>query len=472
VRILQSLIFYPRGGSAHVARAIAREAQRGGHEIQTVTGSLGRPGDATHAATFYAGVPLHTMDYEPALRDFEAGRDPMRSSQPFHPSYEPRGDVPDRLFASVSPELTRHSEKAWAELYRTVAVGFEPDVIHLHHLTPQMIAVKNVFPEKRVVAHLHGTELKMLDLIDSKPDIDERLLQYAEFWHDYIVEAARCADRLVVVSGSDRHHASRLLGVSEELITVIPNGVDTEIFAPVQQEDVEQRNQVFRRSLVDDPRGSDESGEIGSISYENADLERSGLLEHNAVILGYVGRFTEVKRVPLLLDAFARLSKKHSQCVLVLFGGFPGEWEGEHPAAIVRRTEQKNVYFAGWHTQQELAEVMPRLDVLVLPSVNESFGLVLVEAMASGTAVVAVDRGGPSSIIVSSGPDANGWLVEPDNALALESALAEAVSNPLGRRLKGVAGRRRAIEKYSWTSSFDRVIDVYQSLAIPVSVLE
>jgi glycosyltransferase involved in cell wall biosynthesis len=462
MRILQSLIFYPRGGSAHVARALAREARRMGHQIETVAGSLGRPGDATHAETFYAGLPLHVMDYAAAQRDFDAGRDPMLSPQPFHPSYEPRGAVADRLFTAVSPELTRHSESAWSIVYRSLADGFDPDVVHMHHLTPQLNAALEVFPRRPIVAHLHGTELKMLELIDAPLEVNPDLLQHAEFWRQYLIEAAHHADHLIVVSDSDRKKAGRLLGVAEDRISVVPNGVDTELYVPVEGNRSRRRARLLRRSLVEMPRGSDESGVVGSVAYTDDELDRERLLDGATVLIGYVGRFTQVKRVPLLLEAMAGLPADLPRSALILFGGFPGEWEGEHPVAIVRRTRQSQIFFAGWHPQSDLSDLIPLLDLLVLPSVDESFGLVLVEALSSGTPVVAVDRGGPSAIVVTSGQNANGWLVEPDDLASLRDALVEAISNAEGRRLKGIAGRLRALDKYSWSGSFQAVFDVYE----------
>lgn len=435
-----------------------------GLRIETVVGSLGRPGDATHAETFYAGLPLHVMDYEQAGQDFREGRDPMLSPQPFHPSYEPRGKVPDRLFTAVSPALTHHSERAWAALYRSVAESFDPEILHVHHLTPQFNAVKEVFPRQPTVAHLHGTELKMLELIETPSDVDPELLRYADFWRDYLIEAAHRADRLLVVSQADKDSAVRLLGVAEARVSVVPNGVDTDLYAPVELDRPALRNEALRHSLVESPLGSDESGVVGSIAYAEDDLTRTGVLDARTTLIGYVGRFTRVKRVPLLLEALVGLPAELPRHALILFGGFPGEWEGEHPVAIARRTHHDGVFFAGWRPQHELAKLFPILDLLVLPSVNESFGLVLVEALASGIPVIAVARGGPPEIVIASGPNANGWLVEPDDVAGLRAALIEAISDPEGRRSKGAAGRRRALEVHSWKASFQKVLEAYDAI--------
>ena len=64
-------------------------------------------------------------------------------------------------------------------------------------------------------------------------------------------------------------------------------------------------------------------------------------------VLLYVGRFTEVKRVPLLVRAHARARERFVRpAPLVLLGGFPGEWEGEHPLETVRETGDEDVFLA------------------------------------------------------------------------------------------------------------------------------
>src|SRR3954464_1344845 len=85
-RVCSALFFFPRGGSAQVARALARALPAAGWEMTLATGSLGAPGDATNAASFYAGIDLAVVDYSPALEL----TDPVAARVPFQPSYEDR----------------------------------------------------------------------------------------------------------------------------------------------------------------------------------------------------------------------------------------------------------------------------------------------------------------------------------------------------------------------------------------------
>ncbi len=145
-------------------------------------------------------------------------------------------------------------------------------------------------------------------------------------------------------------------------------------------------------------------------------------------MLLYVGRYTEVKRLPLLIEAYARARPRFDRrAPLVLVGGFPGEWEGEHPLDAIRRTGAHDVFLAGWHGHDELPDFLAASDVVVLPSVREQFGQVLVEGMACGLPAIAVDAHGPAEIVDHG---ETGWLVEPDDRDALAAALVEAVNDP------------------------------------------
>ena len=83
----------------------------------------------------------------------------------------------------------------------------------------------------------------------------------------------------------------------------------------------------------------------------------------------------------------------------MIVGGYPGEWEREHPADTIERTGAEDVFLAGWHGHDELPGFLNASDVVVLPSVREQFGQVLVEGMACGLPAIAVDAHGPAEIV-------------------------------------------------------------------------
>src|SRR4029079_13325819 len=92
----------------------------------------------------------------------------------------------------------------------------------------------------------------------------------------------------------------------------------------------------------------------------------------------------------------------------------------------VARTGARDVFLAGWHGHGELPAFLRAGDLLVHAAVREQFGQGLVEAMACGLPVIAVDRGGPASIVDD---PATGWLVEPDDLEGLAACMVAAVND-------------------------------------------
>ena len=102
----------------------------------------------------------------------------------------------------------------------------------------------------------------------------------------------------------------------------------------------------WRRWLVEQPLGWDEGGIPGSVAYQDEDLWP---FEKAEAILLYVGRYTAVKRLPLLIRAHTQaLGRLGRPLPLVLVGGSPGEWEGEHPLTVARALGNRQVFLAGW----------------------------------------------------------------------------------------------------------------------------
>jgi glycosyltransferase involved in cell wall biosynthesis len=437
------LLFFPRGGSAQVARSLCRELPTAGWDVTLVSGSVrvpGRPGDAVE---FFDGLDVRPVDFTAALE----APDPLRHDPPLHPSYEDRADASDRVFARVGDEVYEHQVSVWArELERAGAA--DADILHLHHLTPLNEAAERVAPMVPRVGHIHGTELLMLERIAEGAPPD---WEHAEEWARRLRRWARGCERLVVLSSSQVPRVQELLGVEAERCTRISNGFDPATFVP---RDIDRRAH-WRRALVEEPRGWAPGEEAGSVAYAENDLDA---FEQGTVLL-YVGRFTAVKRLDLLIRAHARAWDTFERpAPLVLVGGFPGEWEGEHPLETIERTGAREVFLAGWHDHADLPDMLAASDVVVLPSVREQFGQVLVEGMACGLPVIAVDRHGPAEVVDHG---ETGWLIEPDDEEGLATALAEAVNQPEERRRRGAEGELVARERYAWPALAGRLAGVY-----------
>ncbi|MGN6201690.1 MAG: glycosyltransferase family 4 protein [Solirubrobacterales bacterium] len=435
IRMLMGIYFYPRGGSAHATRALAHQLGRSGVDVTLVAGSRSDLGEAAIASCFYEGLDLRAVDFTPALRS----PDPLRyaggpGTAPMHGSYEDRPGAADPVLAMLDDGELELQVRAWADAFERATAG-GVDLLYLHHLTPLNEAAARALPGVPVIGHVHGTELLMLEEIEAGPPAS---WEHAEAWAERLRHWAAACQRIVVNDRGGLARAAELLRLEEDRFACIPGGFEA-VFAPGEID----RHAHWCRHLVERPRGWAPGGSPGSVSYEERDLKA---LE--GTVLLAVGRFTEVKRLPLLIEAFATAQPDfETPAALVLIGGHPGEWEGEHPYETIARTGARDVFLAGWHGHTKLPDFLRAGDLLVHASVREQFGQVLVEAMACGLPVVAVDRGGPASIVED--PE-TGWLVEPDDVDALAACMVAAVNDEDDRRARGAHARERALADYSW----------------------
>jgi len=495
-RVVMGLLFYPRGGSAYVVRYLSPALARTGWSVSLAVGSLGVAGDETYAPTFFDGLDVHFLDSTDAVRTFEAGGDAIAAPRPMHPSYEDRADVPDVVFASVAPELAEHLSGAWESPLRAAGAD-DARVFHLHHLTPQLDAVRRWWPEVPLVVHLHGTELKLIesirervalaaalgetlatmpaaaaDLAVSAPDLDAAQVEmlrttrwdswrHGEFWAAHLLRQAQLADHLITVSPQNRDAAISVLGIDPEHVTALPNGVDIKRFRP-RPRLPGARRAAFRRALVEDPQGWTESGPPGTLSYTEADLDRLLGVDDDATVLLFVGRFLGFKRVPALVRAFAQARSRFTRPgSLVVWGGHPGEWEGEHPVTVAEEVGTDGIYFTGWRGHDDLPEGLAACDALVVPSVDDPYPQVPLEAMAVGLPVVACRSGGLLSMVNLDPARPTGWFVPPDDLDALADALTMVVNDPAETAARGGNALAHARAELSWDGLVTRFEAAY-----------
>ena len=173
----------------------------------------------------------------------------------------------------------------------------------------------------------------------------------------------------------------------------------------------------------------------------------------------YAGRLTQEKGVDLLADAFLTARSQDPRLHLVLAGGGPEEDR-------LRDRLGEHATFLGWLGGQDLARAYAGADVFLFASRTDTFGQVILEAQASGLPVVAVDQGGPASLIAHG---ETGLLAPPD-VDALAQALLTLVHTPLLReRLRTAA--LAAVRGRTWEGSLQQLATGYRSalLGTPVS---
>lgn len=186
----------------------------------------------------------------------------------------------------------------------------------------------------------------------------------------------------------------------------------------------------------------------------------------------FLGRLVGWKAVDVAISALAAISDV-TDVRLTIIGDGPERGALERVAAAARTPSGASVddriAFLGWQSQDRCPELLGNADVLVLPSLYECGGAVVLEAMALAKPVIATDWGGPADYL----DETCGILVPPVSRQRLEAgfadAMAELAASPERRRELGGGGRRRIENEFDWEIKVDRMVEIYRS-AIHIGV--
>ena len=173
-------------------------------------------------------------------------------------------------------------------------------------------------------------------------------------------------------------------------------------------------------------------------------------------VIGFLGRFDDCKGVDVLIDACALLKKRGVAFSLRLGGA--GPLEAALRARVAEKELDADVIFLGWiRGDEEKAAFFDVLDVFAMPSREEAFGVVLVEAMAHAKPAVASDCEEPAHIVRTADC---GLVVPKDDPAALADALAALLSAPARRETLGARAYAYAAAHYSERALSDALADV------------
>jgi starch synthase len=243
------------------------------------------------------------------------------------------------------------------------------------------------------------------------------------------------ADAVIAVSSAVRQDIlSCYPAVDPKRVQVIHNGIDPEVYKPQPSEET---------------------------------LTRFGI-DKSKPFAFFNGRMTRQKGVSLLLAAALKTDPRH-QLVMVASSPDTPELAKEVNALAERvRTERGNlIWIDHFISLEDLIHLHSSATLFICPSIYEPFGLVILEAMACETAVVASKVGGIPEIVVEG---ETGYLVDynPDDTEAFTTRLAaridEVMSDPTLAKKMGKAGRERAVETFGWPKIAGRTLDLYRSL--------
>lgn len=240
------------------------------------------------------------------------------------------------------------------------------------------------------------------------------------------------AERIVATSPQEKEHMRSLVS-SKGTIDIIPCGTDIRRFGAFDR--LEARQQL-------------------------------GFNPDDKIVF-YVGRFDKRKGIETLVRAVGRSQLRGDANLKLIIGGGsrPGKSDGierDRIEKIVAELGISNITtFAGRIDDELLPAYYTAADVCVVPSHYEPFGLVAIEAMASGTPVIASNVGGLQFTVV---PEETGLLAPPKNEAAFAEAIDRILSNPDWRNQLGKGARARVENKFSWDGVAYQLSDLYTTL--------
>ncbi len=234
------------------------------------------------------------------------------------------------------------------------------------------------------------------------------------------------ADKIIAVSKAVKQFMSHIVSHPKK-IEVIPNGVDLERFI------FPSNTRKLRKEL-------------------NLPLD--------VPIILFVGRLSIRKGIHILVDAFKHVVKEFPEAKLLIAGkGFLREYLRYKVRA---NNIADKVEFLGYISDDELIKLYAASDIFVCPSIfAEAFGIVILEAMASGKPVIATKVGGIPEIIDH---EVNGLLVEPNDTGELRNAIIRLLSDKREMNRIGRNARKKVEEVYDWNKLVFRILEVYEEV--------
>ena len=237
-------------------------------------------------------------------------------------------------------------------------------------------------------------------------------------------KTVRRATTLIALTEAERHAFARLApGVP---CRVVPNGVDVP-----------------------------STDSLGGAAERVA--QRFGVPVEAPLIL-FLSRIHVWKGVEELLQAFVRIQEKYRDAVLVMAGPDECDAERRWRAVAAERGFASRLIFPGTVTGREKNDLLSRADLFCLPSQGEGFSMAVLEAMACGTAVLLTAECNFSEAI-----DAGAGRITSSEPEALAAAIEEMLGDEAALERMGEAGRRLVVDRYSWDSITDRLLEVYSA---------
>lgn len=321
---------------------------------------------------------------------------------------------PSSKFFTLTKEQLDNYSKVFEKTITEVVRRFSPDIIHSHHLWLATVAARKACPDLPMVCSCHSTDIR----------------QYLQNEHlRNRLSGLEQIDRILALSNTQRDQIAQVHGVAYEQIDVVGGGYDTDRFTPGEKQ-------------------------------VNLPLQ-----------FIYAGKLSMAKGVPMLLQAMILLNDSRIHLHLV------GSGTGEESKQCLKLAEQltSRVTVHGAVSQENLAKLMKKSHVFVLPSFFEGLPLVLLEALSSGCRVICSNLPGCRELLKHGDPDLIDCIelpamIEVDKPAPNE---IDSYTKRIAHSLKKMADRamraptpsqesaKNLTELYSWHSVFSKVEKAY-----------
>lgn len=313
-------------------------------------------------------------------------------------------------------ELHKREGQDWGlylRLWKTFK-QLQPDIIHTRNLSALEAQLPALFALVKARVHSeHGWDTADPDGSNKKYRMLRRLFRVL-------------VSHYIALSNELKNYLVNIIGVSEQRITRICNGVDNNVFKPA----------LNGREALPSP----------------------GFADSEHIVIGTVGRMQPVKDQLNLVDAFIillnQLPQARNRLRLALLG------DGPLMPVIVERLQQADALDLTWlpGDRADVPDLLHGFDIFVLPSKAEGISNTILEAMATGLPVVATSVGGNAELV----DDGNtGVLVSPENPAALAQALLHYINNPAQIKYHGANAYQRVQQNFSLDAMVNQYLAVY-----------
>ncbi|KJS02481.1 MAG: hypothetical protein VR65_05325 [Desulfobulbaceae bacterium BRH_c16a] len=323
---------------------------------------------------------------------------------------------PSTRFCDLTPDQLAAYDQVFAEMIVSAAREFSPDIIHSHHLWLTSSIARRALPDIPMATSCHSTDLRQLQQC---PHLGERVLP-----------ERRKIDRVLALSHDQAGKISKLYDIPAGRIDLVGGGYDDELF-----------------------------------KYSNKKIPPP-------VHLLYAGKLSFAKGVDWLLRTFVALCDQDIHLHLA------GSGSGEEAATCLELAERggATVTVHGGMSQRELAELMRRCHIFILPSFYEGLPLVLLEALASGCRLVTTDLPGCRELLAEAGSDLATFIRLPEMTAidrpdikdwhTLQTQLATAITGMADRVRCTPSPSAEEISRVtsfsSWQAVFTRIFCCYE----------